>query len=217
MISIGIRISRLRNWYKKIDAKTTTVAMRSILRQLTKRHIRNNPGTNRARHEVIEVIEVRGKLNPMSQHNNHSNTSQSKADANSTPSETSNKTASIDDTIQQLVLTINTALDDMKAVDISELNIREFSSIADMMIVASGNSNRHVKAIADTIVEKAKEAGFRTIGIEGTDTAEWVLLDFGDVIAHIMLPKSRAFYDLEKLWSARPSNATTAGEGTDHE
>lgn len=114
--------------------------------------------------------------------------------------------SAIDATIQKLVLTINVALDDMKAVEIAEMNIREISSIADMMIVASGNSSRHVKAIADTVIEKAKEAGFRPIGVEGTDIAEWILLDFGDVIIHIMLPKTREFYDLEKLWSARPSS-----------
>lgn len=108
--------------------------------------------------------------------------------------------------VRKLIETVNDALDDLKAVDIIELDIRDMSSISDMMIVASGTSQRHVKAIADNVIEKTKAAGFKPLGVEGTDTAEWVLLDLGDVIVHVMLPATRSFYDIEKLWSARPSN-----------
>ena len=111
--------------------------------------------------------------------------------------------------VYQLITEINDALDEMKAVDIVEINIQEISSIADLMIVASGNSNRHVKAIAETILEKTKKAGFTTVGVEGMQEAEWILLDFGDAIVHVMQPKTRSFYDLEKLWSARPIDNKT--------
>jgi ribosome-associated protein len=74
------------------------------------------------------------------------------------------------------------------------------------MVVASGNSNRQVKSLANNVVVDAKKAGFDLIGIEGDDVSEWILVDFGDVIVHIMLPATRVFYDLEKLWSLRPDD-----------
>lgn len=121
-----------------------------------------------------------------------------------------------DQRVRQLIAVVNDALDDIKAVDITELDIHDMSSIADMMIVASGNSQRHVKAIADTVTEKVKAAGYQPLGVEGTDTAEWVLLDLGDVIVHVMLPNTRSFYDLEKLWSARPAADQTKQAKGDH-
>ncbi|MBT8149026.1 MAG: ribosome silencing factor, partial [Gammaproteobacteria bacterium] len=77
-------------------------------------------------------------------------------------------------------------------------------TIADTMIIASGTSNRHVKSLADNVVQEAKQRGIRAIGVEGDDVAEWVLVDFGAVLVHVMLPATRAFYDLESLWTLKP-------------
>ena len=96
------------------------------------------------------------------------------------------------------------ALDDMKAKDIVTLDVKPLTSVADLMIVASGTSNRHVKSIAENVREKVKNNGLQPLGIEGEDVAEWVLVDLGDIIVHIMLPDTRRFYDLEKLWSMSP-------------
>ena len=96
------------------------------------------------------------------------------------------------------------ALEDMKAKDIVTLDVKPLTSVADLMIVASGTSNRHVKSIADNVREKVKHKGLQPLGIEGEDVAEWVLVDLGDIIVHIMLPDTRRFYDLEKLWSMSP-------------
>jgi len=92
------------------------------------------------------------------------------------------------------------ALEDIKAQDIVELDIRGKTSIADYMFVASGTSNRHLQAIVDNVSMKAKAAGFDYIGREGDPGSEWVLIDYGDVIVHVMLPETRAYYDLERLW-----------------
>lgn len=98
------------------------------------------------------------------------------------------------------------ALEDIKATDISTIDVRELTGIMDTMIVASGNSNRQVKALANSVVVDAKAAGYSLVGIEGEDSAEWVLVDFGEIIIHIMLPAVREFYDLERLWSVRPND-----------
>ncbi|MDY6919568.1 MAG: ribosome silencing factor [Pseudomonadota bacterium] len=107
--------------------------------------------------------------------------------------------------LQALVLQ---ALEDMKAKDIVTLDVKPLTSVADLMIVASGTSNRHVKAIADSVREKVKHEGIQPLGVEGEDAAEWVLVDLGDIIVHIMLPDTRRFYDLEKLWSMSPEQRT---------
>lgn len=98
------------------------------------------------------------------------------------------------------------ALEDMKAKDIVCLDVKPLTSVADMMVVASGTSNRHVKAIADNVRDKMKQRDIKPLGIEGEDAAEWVLVDLGDIIVHIMLPDTRRFYDLEKLWSLSPDS-----------
>ncbi len=99
-----------------------------------------------------------------------------------------------------------TALEDIKGQDIVTLDVTGLTDIMDTLVVASGTSGRQVKALADNVVEEAKKAGFRPIGVEGQEGAEWVLVDFGDVVVHVMLPTTRVFYDLEKLWSIRPDD-----------
>jgi ribosome-associated protein len=95
---------------------------------------------------------------------------------------------------------VTAALEDMKAVNVKMLDVRGVADFADLLFIASGNSDRHVRSIADRVVEKAKAAGVRPIGIEGTRDGEWVLVDLNDVIVHVMLPRVREFYGLERLW-----------------
>jgi ribosome-associated protein len=104
-------------------------------------------------------------------------------------------------------------LDDVKAQDIVRLDVRSMTTVTDYMVVASGTSNRHVKALVDKVAEKTREAGHRPIGIEGEDGGEWVLLDLQDTLVHVMLPKVREFYNLEKLWSISPQGDAAATEG----
>ena len=99
------------------------------------------------------------------------------------------------------------ALDDLKAVDTKIVDVRGLSSVMDFLVVASGNSSRHVKSLADNVVVKAKEAGCPPIGIEGENDADWVLVDLGDVVVHVMQPAVRSFYDLERLWSGEPETS----------
>jgi ribosome-associated protein len=100
-------------------------------------------------------------------------------------------------TLQQVVLD---ALEDMKAVDVKAMDVRGITDITDTMVVASGTSDRHVKSIADRVLQRCKEAGFRPYGMEGERDGEWVLLDLQDLVLHVMLPRVREFYALEKLW-----------------
>lgn len=93
------------------------------------------------------------------------------------------------------------ALDDVKGVDVKVLDVRGKTAITDFMIVATGTSDRHVKALADNVLKEARDAGIRPLGVEGERSAEWILLDLNDVVAHVMLREVRDFYNLEKLWS----------------
>ena len=93
------------------------------------------------------------------------------------------------------------ALDDMKAKDVVVLDVRGRTSITDIMIVASGTSDRHVKSIAQTVAFKAKQAGETPLGTEGVEDGEWALVDLNGVVVHVMQPKVRDFYHLERLWS----------------
>ena len=109
------------------------------------------------------------------------------------------------------------ALEDVKALDIALIDVRGLTNIMDTMVVASGNSSRQVKALANNLVVDAKRAGYKPIGVEGDDTSEWILVDFGDLVAHIMLPATRQLYDLERLWSLpTESVAETATESVDN-
>ena len=92
------------------------------------------------------------------------------------------------------------ALEDLKAEDIIELDVRDKTSVADYLFIASGNSNRHVKSIANNVIAEAKHSGQQPLGVEGELEAEWVLVDLGDVIVHVMQQQIREFYDLESLW-----------------
>ena len=92
------------------------------------------------------------------------------------------------------------ALEDIKGIDIKVLDVVNKSSVTDIMIFASGNTSRQVKALANNVADKAKKAGSAALGIEGDDGNEWVLVDLGDVVVHIMQPAIREFYNLEKLW-----------------
>ena len=98
------------------------------------------------------------------------------------------------------------ALEDIKAVDVVTIAVSSLTDVIDTMIIASGNSHRQVKALANNVLSDAKNAGFSPIGIEGENSGEWILIDFGDIVTNIMLPSSRKFYDLDRLWLLRPEN-----------
>jgi ribosome-associated protein len=102
------------------------------------------------------------------------------------------------------------ALEEIKGLDIIRLDVRRMTTVTDWMIVASGTSSRHVQALVDNVAEQAKAAGHRPTGIEGEGGGEWVLLDLQDALVHVMLPKVREFYNLEKLWSITPSGDAAA-------
>ena len=105
------------------------------------------------------------------------------------------------------------SLEDGKARDIVNLDVRDLTTMTDYMVVASGTSNRHVRALANAVADKSREAGHRPIGIEGEEGSEWVLLDLQDALVHVMLPRVREFYNLEKLWSLRPPGQAVAKDG----
>ena len=110
----------------------------------------------------------------------------------------------------EVVQVVENALDEMKAVNVKVLAVKKLTDITDTMIIASGNSDRHVRSIADRVVEFAKKAGFRPMGVEGERDGEWVLVDLQDVIVHIMLPKVREFYRLESLWDVSAARREAA-------
>ncbi len=104
-------------------------------------------------------------------------------------------------TSKELLSLVESALDDLKAQDTIALDVSSMTDLTDYMVIASGTSNRHVNALAENVELEAKKAGYRALGVEGKDASEWVLVDFADVVVHIMQPSIRTFYDLEGLWS----------------
>jgi ribosome-associated protein len=109
----------------------------------------------------------------------------------------SKKTAAAKPTLQQIIIN---ALDDMKAQNVLTLDTSSITDVFDTMIIASGSSNRQVRALAQHAAEEAKKQGMPAMSIEGVDAGEWVLVDFGDIVLHVMQPETREFYDLERLW-----------------
>jgi len=102
--------------------------------------------------------------------------------------------------VNTLKALVTNALDDLKAVNTVALDVTDLTDVTDCLVIASGTSNRHVKSLANNVVVEAKKAGMPPLGVEGDDVGEWVLVDFGDVVLHVMLPATRDFYDLERLW-----------------
>lgn len=105
-----------------------------------------------------------------------------------------------DESIDKLRALVGQALDDLKAEEVIELDVRDKTSMMDYIIVASGTSSRHVKAVANNVAAEAKKGGYLPLGIEGEIEGEWVLVDLGDIVVHVMQPQVRQFYDLESLW-----------------
>jgi ribosome-associated protein len=114
--------------------------------------------------------------------------------------------------LEQLRQLVVDTLDDMKARDIAVMDVRGKTAVTDYMIVASGTSDRHVKAIAETVAFRSKEAGEAPLGTEGLAEGEWALVDLNGVVLHVMLPKVRDYYNLERLWSA-PAPVAMAAAG----
>ena len=118
---------------------------------------------------------------------------------------------------QQLLECVRQATEELKARDVVEIDVIGKSSVTDFMVIASGTSSRHVKSIADEVVKFAKNLGIMPLGVEGEREAEWVLVDLGDVIVHVMLPRVREFYALERLWTVGDQPPSLLDEGDDED
>ena len=135
--------------------------------------------------------------------------SKAKPKAAPAPKAKAAKAGSVDpsDTLTALAVA---ALEDLKAVDIKILNVRDLTTIADAMVICTGTSNRHVKSLAENVVDMARQRGFRALGIEGLGEGEWVLVDLNGVLVHVMQAQTRLFYQLEKLWDMSQLDAKSA-------
>ncbi|WP_372741143.1 ribosome silencing factor [Neptunomonas sp.] len=111
---------------------------------------------------------------------------------------------------EQLIALVREALDDVKARDIDVIDVRGKSSITDFMLIASGTSKRHVVSLAQAVSDKVKQAGIEPLGTEGQNDGDWVLVDLGELVVHIMMPDARSYYDLERLWRFDPLDDETA-------
>lgn len=109
------------------------------------------------------------------------------------------------------------ALEDVKAKDIALLDVSRLTSVTEWMIVATGTSSRHLSALSQQVAFKAKEAGMPPLGVEGESGAEWVLVDLGDVVVHLMMPETRELYDLERLWADLPADDQSGREELRHQ
>ncbi len=114
---------------------------------------------------------------------------------------------------KRLVELTKKALSDLKAQEVTVVDVRKLTSITDFMVIASGSSNRHVRSIADHVIEVAKQKGHEPLGVEGHEHGEWVLVDLADVVVHIMQPGIRDFYKLESLWSVGKEDAAQPASG----
>lgn len=113
---------------------------------------------------------------------------------------------------EQLVQLAVEALEDLKGQEILTIDVRGKTSVTDYMVIASGTSSRHVKSLAENVIEKVKEHGVRPLGSEGLEGGEWALLDLGDVVVHVMQTATRQFYDLERLWQGAEQSRAQASE-----
>jgi len=118
---------------------------------------------------------------------------------------------------QQLLECVRKATEELKAKEVVEIDVIGKSSVTDFMVIASGTSSRHVKSIADEVVKFAKNLGMMPLGVEGEREAEWVLVDLGDVLVHVMLPRVREFYALERLWTVGDQPPSLLDEGDEED
>jgi ribosome-associated protein len=137
-------------------------------------------------------------------------TNTSKAPARKSNTRAASRKPSAPPSLRQQVLD---AVAELKAKDVREIDVRGKTSITDLLVIASGTSTRHVKSIADEVVKFAKRAGVMPLGVEGEREAEWVLVDLGDIVVHVMLPRVREFYGLERLWTVGDDMAPSAATG----
>ena len=114
--------------------------------------------------------------------------------------------------LDELMKLVLGALEDLKAQNIQVLDVHELTTITERMVICSGTSSRQVKALADNVVKEAKQHGHPPIGVEGTDAAEWILVDLGDVVVHVMHVQARMFYQLEKLWDVKQLKAAESAD-----
>jgi ribosome-associated protein len=119
--------------------------------------------------------------------------------------------------VDVLLRSVHAAIDELKARDAVEIDVRGKTSVCDYMVIASGTSTRHVKSIADEVVKNAKQLDCQPLGVEGEQEAEWVLVDLGDVVVHVMLPRIREFYALERLWTVGDQPPETVAETADED
>jgi ribosome-associated protein len=113
---------------------------------------------------------------------------------------------------EQLSEMVVNALGEIKAQNVSVIDVRGRTSVTDYMVLASGTSNRHVKSLADSVVSEAREKGVRAGNVEGSGVSDWILVDLGDVVVHLMMPATREFYDLEGLWRDAPNLGVVGSE-----